>query len=272
VPATTSSEAQGLDRVITVPNAVTALRLASVPVFEWLLFGAHRQAAAAILLGVMGATDWVDGFLARRLHQVSTLGKVLDPTADRILVGAGVISVIVAGAVPLWFGVATIVREALVSLAVLVLAALGSERIDVLWVGKAGTFGLMFAYPTFLLAHGHAGWQSPIAVVGWVFAIPGLALAWLAAAAYVPPARRALGRGRRGRAHTDDDEQRDGEGGETRGHTRGDGGDEEVDTPTTRHGAEPATAGRADADPSDQASAAPVAGTGGAGTGRIAAG
>ena len=191
--------------MLTIPNGVTAVRLASVPVFEWLLFGAHRQTAAAILLVVLGATDWVDGFLARRLHQVSTVGKVLDPTADRILVGAGVVSVIVAGAVPLWFGVATLAREGLVSVAVVTLAALGSERIDVLWVGKAGTFGLMCAYPTFLLAHGHAGWQSPFHVIAWIFAIPGLALAWVAAAAYVPAGRRALARGREGRAGRDHD-------------------------------------------------------------------
>jgi cardiolipin synthase len=190
------SDEPGLDRVITIPNAVTALRLACVPLFVWLLFGAHRQTAAAIVLGVLGATDWVDGFLARRLRQVSTVGKVLDPTADRILVAAGVISIVVAGAVPLWFGVATLAREALVSGAVIALAALGSERIDVLWVGKAGTFGLMFAYPTFLLAHGHAGWQSPFEVIAWVCGIPGLTLAWLAAGAYIPVARRALARGR----------------------------------------------------------------------------
>jgi len=200
VPPATSEDAVGLDRVLTLPNAVTAVRLASVPVFEWLLFGAHRQTAAAILLGVLGATDWVDGFLARRLGQVSNVGKVLDPTADRILVGAGVVSVIVAGAVPVWFGVATLVREALVSLVVVALAALGAERIDVLWVGKAGTFGLMFAYPTFLLAHGNAGWQGPFHVIAWVCAVPGLVLAWVAAAAYVGPARRALARGRAGRA------------------------------------------------------------------------
>ena len=98
--------------------------------------------------------------MARRFHQVSTLGKILDPVADRILVGTAVIAVIVHHAVPLWFGVATLAREVLVSAAVLLLAALGAERIDVLWVGKAGTFGLMFAYPAFplrprerLLAH-----------------------------------------------------------------------------------------------------------------------
>ena len=183
-------------RVLTFPNGVTALRLACVPVFVWLLFGSHRQTAAAVLLAVLGATDWVDGFVARRWRQVSTLGKVLDPVADRVLVGPAVVSVIVVGAVPLWFGVVTVAREALVSAAVLLLAALGAQRIDVLWVGKAGTFGLMAAYPTFLLAHGHAGWQQPFEVVAWVCAVPGLALAWVAAAAYVPVARRALARGR----------------------------------------------------------------------------
>jgi len=189
----------GADRILTVPNAITLLRLACVPVFVWLLFGEHRQVAAAVLLAALGATDWVDGFVARRWHQVSTVGKVLDPTADRILVGTAVISVIVAGAVPVWFGVLTVVREVLVSGAVLLLAGLGAERIDVLWVGKAGTFGLMFAYPAFLLAHGHAGWQHPVLVVAWLSAVPAITLAWIAAAAYVPLSRRALSRGRANR-------------------------------------------------------------------------
>jgi cardiolipin synthase len=186
--------------VLTVPNVVTLLRLGCVPVFVWLLFGAGRQTAAAILLGVLGATDWVDGFLARRFHQVSTVGKVLDPVADRVLMATAVISVMVAGAVPLWFGAATLARELLVSVAVLVLATLGAERIDVVWVGKAGTFALMFAYPTFLLANGDAAWQKPFEVIAWGCGIPGLVLAWFAAATYVPLARQALVRGRAGRA------------------------------------------------------------------------
>ncbi len=190
----------GLDRLLTVPNAVTAVRLACVPVYLWVLFGAHDRVAAAVLLAVLGATDWVDGFVARRFHQVSTLGKVLDPVADRVLIGTAVVSVLVDGAVPVWFGAATVGRELLVSLAVLVLASLGAERIDVLRVGKAGTFGLMFAYPAFLLADGHAGWQVPIHDIAWVCGISGLVLAWVAAAAYVPRGRRALARGRAGRA------------------------------------------------------------------------
>jgi cardiolipin synthase (CMP-forming) len=192
----------GLDRIFTAPNVITLVRLLCIPLFLWLLFGAHRQTAAAILLAVLGATDWIDGFVARRYGQVSTFGKVLDPTADRILVGTAVISILIYGAVPLWFGVATIAREVLVSAMVLLLAAMGAARIDVLWVGKAGTFGLMFAYPTFLLGDGTASWQEPIRVIAWVTGLVGLALAWWAAGSYIAPARRALREGRAARRST----------------------------------------------------------------------
>jgi len=190
----------GVDRILTVPNGITVVRLACIPLFLWLLFGDERQTAAAILLGALGATDWIDGFVARRYHQVSTVGKVLDPVADRVLVVTAVIAIAVQGAVPIWFAVATLAREVVVSAAVLLLASLGAARIDVLWVGKAGTFALMFSYPAFLLSHGTATWQGPIHVIAWVSGVIGLALAWTAAASYVPVARKALADGRRARA------------------------------------------------------------------------
>jgi cardiolipin synthase len=188
-----------LDRILTAPNVITLVRLACIPLFVWMLFGAHWQTASAVLLAVLGATDWVDGFVARRYGQVSTFGKVLDPTADRVLVATAVIAIMVYGAVPLWFGIATIAREVLVSVMVVLLASLGAARIDVLWVGKAGTFGLMFAYPTFLLAYGDAAWQEPFKVIAWVTGIVGLALAWYAAGSYIGPAREALRKGRAAR-------------------------------------------------------------------------
>jgi cardiolipin synthase len=197
---TERSGASDENRVLTIPNLVTVVRLAALPVFVWLVVGASEQGPAAILLGVLGATDWVDGFIARRLHQVSTVGKVLDPLADRLLVGTAVIVIIVHGAVPVWFGTLTLVREALVGLAVVVLAGLGAARIDVLWVGKAGTFALMFAYPAFLLGHGSASWQGGIRTFAWVAGVAGLVLAWVAAAAYLRPARAALAAGRDGRS------------------------------------------------------------------------
>jgi cardiolipin synthase (CMP-forming) len=192
-------EEEGLSRVLTAPNVITMVRLLCIPLFLWLLFGLHRQTLAAVLLAVLGTTDWIDGYVARRFHQVSTLGKVLDPAADRILVGTAVIAVIVHGAVPLWFGVTTLAREALVSVMVLVLAALGAARINVLWVGKAGTFALMVAYPCFLLSYGTAAWQGPIRVAAWICGVTGLALGWIAAAGYVAPARDALRTGRMAR-------------------------------------------------------------------------
>lgn len=190
----------GVDRIVTVPNAITLVRLACIPLFLWLLFGADRQTVSAVLLGVLGSTDWIDGFVARRYHQVSTVGKVLDPVADRVLVVTAVIAITVHGAVPVWFGVATLSREVVVSAAVLLLASLGAARIDVLWVGKAGTFALMFSYPAFLLSYGTAAWQGPVHVIAWITGLIGLTLGWIAAASYVPVARKALSDGRRARA------------------------------------------------------------------------
>lgn len=188
----------GEDRVLTVPNVLSVARLACVPVFLWLLFGRDDRYAAAWLLGGLGATDWVDGYVARRFHQVSTVGKILDPTADRILLLVGIGAVLVDGAVPTWVAVAALTREALVAMAALVLAALGAARIDVQWVGKAGTFALMVAFPLFLVAHSDAGWDDTADALAWVFAVPGLALGWYAAAGYVPLARNALREGRVG--------------------------------------------------------------------------
>jgi cardiolipin synthase len=188
-----------LGRVLTAPNLITLVRLLCIPIFLWLLFGLHHQTYAAVLLAVLGATDWIDGFVARRYNQVSTLGKILDPAADRVLVGTAVIAVIVHGAVPVWFGVATLAREALVSVMVVLLAALGAARINVLWIGKAGTFALMFSYPAFLLSDGTASWQGPIRVVAWICGVIGLVLAWSAAAGYVGPAKDALRMGRAAR-------------------------------------------------------------------------
>lgn len=186
-------------RILTLPNLITLVRLLCVPLFCYLLFGADDLVAAAGLLTVLGTTDWVDGYLARRLGQVSDVGKVLDPTADRILLGTVVISLMIDGSLPAVLGWATIVREVLVSGAVLALAAAGARRIDVQWAGKAGTLALMVAFPLFIM--GEPGpWGRPAEVVAWVFAVPGLAFSWYAAVTYVPMARRALVEGRAARA------------------------------------------------------------------------
>lgn len=185
------------DRIWTVPNVISFIRLLGVPLFLYLLLGPRNDVAAVIVLAAGGTTDWVDGYVARRFHQVSTLGKVLDPTADRLLLAVGVIGILVDGSVPVWIAVLTIVRETLVGGTTLVLAALGARRIDVTWWGKAGTFGLLCAYPLVLGIHAEdLGWEDVAGVLAWVCAIPGLIFSYVAAAGYVPIARRALAEGR----------------------------------------------------------------------------
>jgi cardiolipin synthase len=188
------------DRILTVPNVVSLARLACVPWFVWLLFGTDPpdRYGAALLLAMLGCTDWIDGWIARRYRQVSTLGKVLDPTADRIMLLVGVGGILLDGSAPVWVAVAVLVREALVSLAVVALAAMGARRIDVQWAGKAGTFACMVAFPLFLTSHSTAGWADLAGTLAWLVVLPGLVLAWYAAVMYVPMARTALAEGRVG--------------------------------------------------------------------------
>jgi cardiolipin synthase len=202
-PAPPAGRGRLEDRILTVPNVVTTLRLLCVPVFLWLLLrgpGHRGWYPAALLLGALGASDGVDGFIARRFHQVSTVGKVLDPIADRLLLATAALSTIVLGAVPLWVGVLAIVRESVVAAGFLIVAAAGGRRMDVAWAGKAGTFGLMAALPLFLGGHANDDWHGVAETLAWICAVPGLALGWYATFAYVPKAREAI---RVGRAERD---------------------------------------------------------------------
>jgi cardiolipin synthase len=189
-------EVTGRDRVLTLPNVITLVRLACLPLFLYLLFGRENRAAAAWLLAALGATDWVDGYLARHMHQVSTLGKVLDPVADRLLFFVGAGGILIDGSVPLWFAGIVLVRETLVAATTIALAAMGARRIDVTWYGKAGTFCLMVSFPLFLASHSTLGWADLAGFLAWGFGLPGLALSLYSAALYVPIARQALREGR----------------------------------------------------------------------------
>jgi cardiolipin synthase (CMP-forming) len=184
----------GEDRILSLPNVVTTARLVLVPVFVWLLAQPHRRDwfAAAVLLAALGSTDWLDGQLARRLDQVTNLGKILDPTADRVLLATATIGILAVGAVPLSVAVVALTREGLVAIAAVGLALAGARRIDVTLVGKAGTFGLMCAFPLFLAGHSTVGWHHTALVLGWTAAVIGLALGWISLVLYVPLARAAL--------------------------------------------------------------------------------
>ena len=192
------SDRTGEDRVLTAPNVITAVRLAFLPVFVWLLLGVERRGPAGVVLAILGCTDWVDGYVARRFGQVSTIGKVLDPVADRVVLIVGMGAILIDGSAPLWLGIAALVREALISAGTLTVAALGGSRVDVQWVGKAGTFALYVSFPLFLGSK--AGWGAEDAwrIPAWTVGLVGLALSWYALAAYVPLARRALNEGRTG--------------------------------------------------------------------------
>ena len=181
-------------RVLTAPNVITMVRLACVPVFLWLLVGAEERTWAAVLLGVLGATDWVDGWVARRYGQVSALGAVLDPVADRLLLLTAGVALVLDGAVPVVVGVLVLVREAVIAVATLALAAAGARRIDVRWSGKAGTFGVMFAFPFFLLADAQS--SGAVELVAWAWAVGGLLFGYWSLVEYVPAARAALREGR----------------------------------------------------------------------------
>ena len=181
------------DNAFTVPNLISILRLAAVPVFVWLLIGENRPLAAAALLGILGATDWVDGWIARRFNQVSELGKVLDPTADRIMFLVAVFTMMIDESVAVWFGILTLVREGVVAIAALILGALGARALKVTWVGKTSSFGLMFAFPLFLLSTAVDGGQSTTyEVIAYVIGVPSLALHYIAAFGYIPLAITAL--------------------------------------------------------------------------------
>jgi cardiolipin synthase len=189
-------------RILTVPNVITLVRLGCLPIYLWILLGQDKRFEAALLLGALGATDWVDGYVARHFHQVSTFGKVLDPVADRLLFFVGIAGILLVDppGAPVWFCWMVIVRELFVSAATLGLAAMGARRIDVTWFGKAGTFALMFAFPLFLAGSSTRSSAPIFQALGWMTGVPGLLLSYYAAVLYVPIGLRALREGRAARS------------------------------------------------------------------------
>jgi cardiolipin synthase len=177
---------------VTVPNAISSLRLCLVPVFIYLVIR-HQDVWAILVLAFSGVTDWLDGVAARKLHQYSNLGRLLDPAADRLFILSSVVLLGWRDVVP-WSIVALLAaREAIMALALLVLKLRGIDLPAVVFVGKAATFALMYAFPLLLLAElsnraiANAAW-----VVGWAFAIWGLVLYWVACGAYLIETYRAL--------------------------------------------------------------------------------
>ena len=178
--------------VWTLPNLITVVRLGCIPWFLWLLVSQEDRTAAALLLGALGATDWVDGWIARRFDQVSEVGKVLDPTADRLLLVVALVAIMDDGSIPIWFAMLVLVREVLIGLAALLLLTVGVRRIDVTWWGKTGTFALLWAVPCFLAGQSTIVAAWAFEAMAWIFGIPGLAISWFAVWGYVLVARSAI--------------------------------------------------------------------------------
>jgi len=178
-------------RVFTVPNLISAVRIAMIPVFWALIVDEDTTTVGIVLFGVVVATDWVDGTIARRTNQVSELGKILDPIADRAAIAAGLIALVVRGAFPAWAAALILVRDVAVLAAGAVMAAKGL-RIEVRWIGKVATFALMIAIPA--VSWGSLGlWPAAAALaVGWPIYALGIVEYYVAAGAYAVDLRRAM--------------------------------------------------------------------------------
>jgi cardiolipin synthase len=181
------------DRILTWPNALSAARLAGVPVFLWLVLGprsATGDIIAAALLGLAGISDWLDGKLARMLNQTSRLGQMLDPAADRLYIGATIVALAIRGIIPWWLFAAIVGREACMVLALIVLRhRTDYGALQVSFVGKAATLCLMYGFPLlFLGAHGGIT-SEVIRTVAWAFTVWGVALYWWAALLYLSEIR-----------------------------------------------------------------------------------
>jgi cardiolipin synthase len=200
-PTGTSVGDLEVDRILTVPNAITTIRLLCIPLFLYLLFGRDEYFWAGFVLGTLGATDWVDGFVARRFDQTSTFGKMYDPTVDRLMMVVGIVSIMIKLDDPAFRVYASIVltREVLVGVYVLTITAMGAKRMNVTWWGKVGTFANMCAFPWFLFANEpswtHA-WRTFWEVLAWCAAAPGVVFSLLAAWQYIGLGQQALAEGR----------------------------------------------------------------------------
>lgn len=180
-------------RVLTVPNMISLARLLLVPVFAWLVAQEHDAWALGVLL-VSGASDWLDGVLARRMHQVTRLGQMLDPAADRLFILVTLFALAWRGVVPVWLVVVLVARDVVLGVMLVVLARAGYPPLRVHLAGKAGTFAIMYAFPLLLLSE----WPSPVGVVagvlGWACALWGVGLYWFAGALYLTQTASVLHR------------------------------------------------------------------------------
>jgi cardiolipin synthase len=186
-------ETQGAaDRILTVPNALSVVRLALLPVFVWLVLGPEADLLAFGVLVLIGLSDYLDGYLARRLHQTSKLGALLDPVADRLYILAAVIALGVREVIPLWLAIALPARDVFLWGLVPFLRTRGYSALPVHFLGKAATAALIYAFPLLLLGDGDSTLALVARVFGWAFALWGIGMYWWAGVLYAWQVQRLL--------------------------------------------------------------------------------
>lgn len=189
-----TGEPYDTDRVLTVPNVLSALRLVGVPVFWWLLLGRQADAAAVAVLAASGVTDFVDGWFARRFHQRSRLGQQLDPVVDRFCIVSAILALAIRDIVPWWFVAVLIARDLTIAGLVPVLRTRGFGSLPVHLHGKAATFAILFALPLVLLGVQELPTAEAFRAVGWACALWGAILYWWAGVLYIRQTAEVLHR------------------------------------------------------------------------------
>ena len=170
-------------QAFNVPNTISFIRLALIPLFIWLVFWPEEYGWAGVLLGVIGATDWIDGYIARRYNQVTELGKFLDPLADRVAVVVAVVAGLVVGVLPEWFAIALIVRELVIGVGALYGWMNGVTKLDVRFLGKSATLALYVSVAAFYIGVGFS--VEWVVWVAYLFGVPGLIMYYWVAVQYL---------------------------------------------------------------------------------------
>jgi cardiolipin synthase len=182
----------GEERIVTVPNALSVVRLLLIPVFLWLVLVLQADLVGVAVLAVSGITDWADGAIARRTGQSTRLGRLLDPLVDRLTIAATLLGLALRDLVPWWLVALLAARELLLLALVPALRRRGLVALPVHYLGKAATFALYWGFPFVLVGAGSATWEQVLGALGWAFVIWGTALYWYAALLYLDQARRIL--------------------------------------------------------------------------------
>ena len=178
--------------VWTLPNVISMVRLAGVPLFLWLVLGPEADSWAIVVLLLSGFSDWLDGYLARRLDQTSKLGEILDPVADRLYILAAVVGLAIRDIIPWWLAIILPLRDALLWVLVPFLRTRGYSALPVHFLGKAATAALLYAFPLLFLGDGEGTVARLAQVFGWAFAIWGIGLYWWAGLLYAWQVRKLM--------------------------------------------------------------------------------